>query len=182
MRKNRPLSSAVDSAGEVAEGEIITMPFGTATLASTAPVTPEQSAPMIATTPSLVIRRSAAAVAAAASTQVLSARTGTSVLPSSHLPLSLISVIASSALSAMWPVSDSIGPVKPRITPTLTSALWLAAKPAVAEQRDDRQSSKAVFSFFSSPCWIVVLAGNLKPAQAKEKPVLLGFEDRLTTW
>ena len=39
---------AVDSAGEVAEGEIITMPFGRATFCRTAPVTPEQSAPMIA--------------------------------------------------------------------------------------------------------------------------------------
>ncbi len=43
MRKNRPSSSAVDSAGEVADGEIMTMPFGRATFCRTAPVTPEQS-------------------------------------------------------------------------------------------------------------------------------------------
>jgi hypothetical protein len=34
--------------GEVAEGEIITTPFGTATFVAIAPVTPEQSAPIIA--------------------------------------------------------------------------------------------------------------------------------------
>ena len=44
-------------------------------------LTPEQSAPMIATTPSVVTRRSAAAVAAAASMQVESARTGDSITP-----------------------------------------------------------------------------------------------------
>ena len=76
MRKNRPLSSAVDSAGEVADGEIITTPFGTATLARIAPVTPEQSAPTMPLTPSEVIRRSATAVAAPASMQVESPRIG----------------------------------------------------------------------------------------------------------
>jgi hypothetical protein len=75
VRKNRSPSSTVDSAGEVAEGEIMTMPFGTATLVRIEVVTPEQSAPTMPSTPSDVIRRSAAAFAAALSMQVLSART-----------------------------------------------------------------------------------------------------------
>ena len=44
VRKNRPLSSTVDRPGEVAEGEIITMPFGIATFCRIAPVTPEHIA------------------------------------------------------------------------------------------------------------------------------------------
>ena len=43
--------SKVVNPGEVADGEIITTPFGTATFDAIAPVTPEQSAPMIAATP-----------------------------------------------------------------------------------------------------------------------------------
>src|SRR5210317_2049805 len=81
VRKNRSLSAIVDSAGEVADGEIMTIPFGTATLFNTAVVAPEQVAPLIAATPSEVIRRSAAAVAAAASMQVLSPRTDTTFIP-----------------------------------------------------------------------------------------------------
>ena len=72
--KKYPLSSRVVNPGEVAEGEIITTPFGTATFVAIAPVTPEQSAPMIAATPP-DIKPSAAAVAAAESTQVESALT-----------------------------------------------------------------------------------------------------------
>ena len=48
VRKNRPLSSMVESAGDVADGEIITIPFAVATFCKTAVVTPEQSAPTIA--------------------------------------------------------------------------------------------------------------------------------------
>ena len=44
----------VESAGEVAEGETMTTPFGTATLLAMAVVTPEQSAPTIAATFSAV--------------------------------------------------------------------------------------------------------------------------------
>ena len=51
-------------AGEVDEGEIIGTPFGTATLFAMAVETPEQSAPMMATTFSEVTSLSAAAVAA----------------------------------------------------------------------------------------------------------------------
>lgn len=46
VRKSRPRSSRVVRAGEVAEGEIAATLAGTAVLASTAPVTPEQSAPI----------------------------------------------------------------------------------------------------------------------------------------
>ena len=61
-------------AGEVAEGEIIVTPLGTATLLAIAVVTPEQSAPMIPATLSEVISLSAAALAASASIHVESAR------------------------------------------------------------------------------------------------------------
>jgi len=71
VRKKRPLSGSAVRAGEVAEGETITMPFGMATLVSIARVTPEQSPPMMPLTPSAVIARSVAATAAAASVQVV---------------------------------------------------------------------------------------------------------------
>ena len=51
VRKNKPLSSKVVNPGEVADGDIITIPLETATLLAIAPVTPEQSAPIIAATP-----------------------------------------------------------------------------------------------------------------------------------
>ncbi len=134
VRKNRPSSSAVVSAGLVAEGEIITIPFGRATFCSTAPVMPEQSPPMMPRTPSAVISRSAAAVPAAVSTaQVLSARTPTTVEPFRNRPDSDASRIARSAAFAIWPVSDSIGPVKPMKMPSLTSSARAApARAAVA--------------------------------------------------
>ena len=115
--KNKPLSSAVDRPGDVADGEIITTPFASATFAKIAPVTPEQSAPMIPFTPSEVISRSAAAVAAAASIHVLSARTEVTEAPPNSFPLSVTSFIANSAPSPIGGVRDSIGPVKPSITP-----------------------------------------------------------------
>ena len=71
-------------AGEVAEGEIIATPFGTATLLAIAVVTPEQSAPMIPATLSDVINLSAAALAAAASIQVESPRTTLTFCPPSN--------------------------------------------------------------------------------------------------
>ena len=121
MRKNSPLSGAVESPGLVAEGEIMAIPLGRATLERIAPVTPEQSAPTMAWTPSAVISRSAAAVATPASIQVESARRATTLAPPSNVPLSLISFMASSAPSAIWGVSDSMGPVKPKMMPILTS-------------------------------------------------------------
>ena len=84
MRKKYPLSAIVLNAGEVAEGEIIVTPFGIATLLAIAVVTPEQSAPIIPTTLSAVISLSAAAVAAAASMQVESARTTLIFCPPSN--------------------------------------------------------------------------------------------------
>ena len=60
--KKKPLSFKSVRPGEVAEGDIITTPFGTAALVAIAPVTPEQSAPIIAFTPP-EINPSAAVVA-----------------------------------------------------------------------------------------------------------------------
>ena len=130
----------VDNAGDVADGEIITTPFAVATFCKTAVVTPEQSAPMIATTLSLVISRSAVAVAAAASTQVESPRTDSIVEPPMNLPLFDASAIAISAPAAISGVNDSIGPVKPSKTPIFTDppsttsffcvAINAAAKPS----------------------------------------------------
>ena len=127
MRKKRSLSSIEDSAGEVADGLISTTPFGTATLLAIAVVTPEQSAPTIPMTLSLVTRRSAAAVAAPASMQVESARMAARVVPSRNSPEAFASAIASSAEDAMSGVSDSMGPVKPRTMPIFAESAWLSA-------------------------------------------------------
>ena len=116
------MSSTVERAGEVADGEIITTPFASATFCKTAVVTPEQSAPIMALTPSAVISRSAVAVAAAASTQVESPRTEIIFEPPIKAPLSLASFIANSAPLAISGVNDSIGPVNPNSTPIFTSA------------------------------------------------------------
>ena len=89
------------SAGEVADGETMTTPFGIATLLAMAVVTPEQSAPMIAATFCAGDEVACAAVvAAAASMQVESARTGLRVMPPGSLPESEASLKASSALGA----------------------------------------------------------------------------------
>ena len=58
-----------------------------------------------------------AAVAAAASIHVLSARTEVTEAPPNSFPLSVTSFIANSAPSPICGVNDSIGPVNPRITP-----------------------------------------------------------------
>merc|ERR1711991_775951 len=116
--KKYPLSSRVVKPGDVAEGEIITTPFGTATLDAIAPVTPEQSAPIIAATPCEIIP-SAAAVAAAESTQVESALTGSIFFPPNSEPESEASLNASSADAAIAGVRDSIGPVNPKMIPIL---------------------------------------------------------------
>ena len=132
VRKNRPLSLTSDSAGEVADGEIITTPFGSATFLSTAPVTPEQSAPMIATTLSCVTRRSAAEVATDELTQVELARSVLTVSPFRNLPESLTSCAAASAPAAIDGVIDSIGPVKPSRMPTFTSSAKAGAAATAA--------------------------------------------------
>ena len=116
--KKNPLSAKVVNPGEVADGEIITTPFGTATLVAIAPVTPEQSAPIIATTPPST-NPWAAVVAAAESTQVESALSTDIFFPPSNDPESEASLNASSADAAIAGVSDSIGPVKPKMIPIL---------------------------------------------------------------
>ena len=141
VRKNRPSSSAVDKAGEVAEGDTITMPFGRATFCKTAPVTPEQSPPMMPLTASDVTIFSAAVWAAAASTQVESPRTDVNVQPFSALPEAFTSAIAASAALAMWPVKDSIGPVKPIKIPSFTSS-------AEATEAQSAVAAVASSSFF----------------------------------
>ena len=103
----------------MADGEIITIPFATATFSSIAVVTPEQSPPTIALTLSAVINLSAAAEAAAASIQVESARTD-ETSPNSKFPAAFISDIASSAPAAISGVNASIGPVKPNMIPIFT--------------------------------------------------------------
>ena len=119
--KKSPLSSRSVRPGDVADGDIITTPFGTATLVAIAPVTPEQSAPIIATTPPDT-KPSAAAVAAAESTHVESALSALIVDPPSNEPESDASLNASSADAAIAGVRDSIGPVKPNIIPILISS------------------------------------------------------------
>jgi len=104
-------------------------------------VTPEQSAPTIAATPSEVIIRSAAAVAAPASMQVESARTDATVAPPKSLPLSETSFIASSAPSAIGGVRLSIGPVNPNRIPSLIS-------PAEAPEAISADTALARSSFF----------------------------------
>jgi hypothetical protein len=113
------LSGSVDKAGEVADGDIITIPLGIATFFKTAVVTPEQSAPIMALTLSEVINLSAAAWAAAASTHVESALTP-SILPCMKLPELFTSSMANSALLAITGAKDSIGPVNPKIIPIFT--------------------------------------------------------------
>ena len=85
-----------------------------------APVTPEQSAPIIAMIP-CDTKSSAAVVAAAESTHVESALNGIILAPPKSSPESVASLNASSAPEAISGVSDSIGPVKPKIIPTLIS-------------------------------------------------------------
>ncbi len=121
------MSSRVVNPGEVAEGEIITTPFGTATFDAIAPVTPEQSAPIIAATP-CEITPSAAAVAAAESTQVESALITEIFSPPNSEPESEASLKANSADAAIAGVRDSIGPVNPKIIPILTSAKEFVVK------------------------------------------------------
>jgi len=58
-KKTNPLSSMVDNAGKVADGEFITMPLTVATFCRTAVVTLDQSAPIIALTPSEIKKYSA---------------------------------------------------------------------------------------------------------------------------
>ena len=133
------------NAGEVAEGETIVTPFGIATLLAIAVVTPEQSAPMMPATLSEVISLSAAAVAAAASIHVESARTILIFCPPSSWPESEASLKANSAELPMSGVSDSIGPVKPKMIPILISAV---AKVGMINAPTDNSKSLFRMLFF----------------------------------
>ena len=141
MRKNKSLSSIVDRAGDVADGDTITIPFARATCERIAVVTPEQSAPTMALTLSAVTRRSAAAVAAAESIQVESARTDVTFMPFIKLPAAFTSEMASSAPAAISGVRDSIGPVYPRIMPIFASSASAGMTSIVA-------AAAAVINFF----------------------------------
>ena len=134
----------VDRPGEVADGEIITMPFGIATFCRMAPVTPEQSPPMMPFTPSAT-SFSPFATARPLSIQPVSARTGVTVALSSSLPDLVTSSMASSAPSPMAGASDSIGPVKPNSTPSFTSFAW---PPANAVPAVSATAAVAISSFF----------------------------------
>jgi hypothetical protein len=85
----------------------------------------------MALTLSEVIKRSAAAVAAAESIQVESARMLVIPVPPINDPLAFTSAMANSAPAAMAGVRDSIGPVKPKIIPILTSSA-IAAPESIA--------------------------------------------------
>ena len=132
--------------GDVADGEIITTPFGTATLVAIAPVTPEQSAPIIATTPPET-KPSAAVVAAAESTQVESALSVEIVSPPNSEPESEASLKASSAEAAIAGVRVSIGPVNPKMIPILISAKTFDEKLII-----DIRAAIVNFFIFSSNC------------------------------
>ena len=95
MRKKSPLSSSPVMAGEVDAGLTITTPFGIATLLAEAMLEPEQSAPTMAATPSEFTRRSADAVAAAASTHVVSATTASSLIPPGYPDSNLLESLTS---------------------------------------------------------------------------------------
>ena len=84
---------------------------------------------------------SAAATAAAESTQVESALNGLIVLPPSKEPESEASLKANSAEAAIAGVRDSIGPVNPKIIPILISANALV-------DNKDNDIIAAINSFF----------------------------------
>ena len=83
-----------------------------------------------------------AAVAAAESMHVLSARTDETALPPKSLPDSVTSAIACSAPSAIAGVKDSIGPVKPKITPIFMSE-WPPATAPLASAMDAADASNS---------------------------------------
>ena len=87
---------------------------------------------------------SAAATAAAESTQVESALKGLIVSPPSKEPESEASLKANSADAAIAGVKDSIGPVNPKIIPILISAYALDAK-----TDKDKIADKNIFFIFS---------------------------------
>jgi hypothetical protein len=104
----------------VAEDEMVVIPLGAETLLATAALVPEQLGPIIAITFSTVTSLSAAAVAAAASIHVESARTAFIFVPPRNIPESDASLMANSAAAAMGGVRDSMGPVNACNIPIFT--------------------------------------------------------------
>ena len=167
MRKKRPLSSTVDRPGLVAEGDTMTMPLGSATFWSVAPVSPEHMPPTMPTTPSDVTSRSTAAVAAAASMQVESARTGATVVPSRSAPLSDTSCIAISAAAAIGPASDSSGPVKPKLIPTFTGLCPSANAAVAATVAAEASRMRFIYRLPVGRSFLIVAARHpIRPAYA----------------
>ena len=105
-----------------------------------------------------VISRSATEEAAAASMQVESPRTLTTVLPPRKLPDFEASDSAISAPEAIAGVSDSIGPVKPRMTPTFTSSATTGA--------DKASKVEAISNFFIGYSLKIILV--IVPAESTE--------------
>ena len=114
-----------------------------------APVTPEQSAPIIATTPPET-KPSAAVVAAAESTHVLSALSTDIFLPPKSDPESDASLKANSAEAAIAGVKDSIGPVKPKIIPIFIPCP--SANDLVVRQETNMNIAVNNFFIFPSIC------------------------------
>ncbi len=139
------MSGSVVKDGEVDAGEIFGIPFGIPTFCVTAFVTPEQSAPNIATTPSATAA-SAAVTAAAESIHVASPFTRVIVDPSSSSPDAFASLKASSAPSTIGGTSDSRGPVKLIIIPTFISSAWAVPKPNVTRASTDIKILNILFS------------------------------------
>ena len=125
----------VDSAGEVADGEIITIPLGLATFCKHG----DGDSRAVAADDGIDghqpfgRRDRSCGVDAGRITPYGRRPAGRQATR----PLSLTSLIASSAPSAMGPVNDSIGPVKPSSTPSLTSS----ANAAPSGSNDNKQAT-----------------------------------------
>ena len=120
--KKNPLSSKEVNEADVAAGEIITIPLGTAASNKIVSVTSEQTPPNIALTPWEIISF-ATALATEESLQVVSTFTTVIVSPFNKDPDAEASLNAISAESAIAGVRDSIGPVKPKTIPILISLI-----------------------------------------------------------
>ena len=124
---------------------------------------------MMPLTPSEVIKRSATAVAAPASIQVESPRTEVTVEPPSSAPLAVASAMAISAAAPICGVSDSIGPVNPKITPILISS----ADRAPADNATAVVASSSFLITFSRLVIFTVL--DDRRADAKKEAILHAF-------
>ena len=98
-------------------------------------------------------------------------------LPPRNLPESVTSFIASSAEAAMPGVSDSIGPVKPKIIPTLTSSpAWAAGaipKPVAATNATAAAALRILFENFMTLKSPMLFLGLCIGADASPPPACL---------